>query len=292
MKRILTVIMLLILSVLLCFCGAKSENPVNSLDLAVSGDGGLETGPKAESAEVNEETSADTEELTSSPDTNAEDLPGIDESLPLSGIKICIDAGHGRFETKTYEAIGPGSSTTKAAFATGTAGSYQSEAEFNLKVAELLKTLLEEQGAEIYMTRTGEWAELSNIGRAQLANDNNCDIAVRIHADGSENTASHGISMLVPARNEFITDEYILTESTEAGEILLDAVLEKTGAKDLGIKPRSDLTGFNWSAVPSVLIECGFMTNPEEDARLADPAYQQLIAEGLTQGLITYFTDK
>ena len=57
--------------------------------------------------------------------------------------------------------------------------------------------------------------------------------------------------------------------------------MRATGARDLGLVERSDLTGFNWADVPVVLVETGFLTNPAEGARLRSAAYQQRIARGL-----------
>jgi N-acetylmuramoyl-L-alanine amidase len=62
------------------------------------------------------------------------------------------------------------------------------------------------------------------------------------------------------------------------------ALVRATGAKDLGLFQRSDLTGFNWADVPSILVETGFMSNPRESALLRSGAYQQKIARGLAAG--------
>ena len=53
-----------------------------------------------------------------------------------------------------------------------------------------------------------------------------------------------------------------------------------------GVIERSDLTGFNWSKVPVVLIEMGFLSNPEEDSLLNDSSYQEKIAQGLCNGIL------
>lgn len=300
-KRIFIFMLIFALGASLASCNGQEKNEsVNSLDggepVSYSSDteSGEESSEENASDEVNDTVSDATNiSVTDNDNDNETDPePETDSSLPLSGVRICVDAGHGRFTQGYQEAIGPGSAQTKPAFVSGTAGSYQSEAEFNLTVALMLQSFLEEQGATVFMTRTDENAALSNIGRAQLGNDNNCNIAVRIHADGSENTSRSGISMLVPAANEFITDQSLLRASYIAGETVLEAVIDKTGANDLGVIYRDDLTGFNWSTIPSILIECGFMTNPAEDARLADPEYQMLIAEGICQGLIEYFTQQ
>ncbi|MBE6685645.1 MAG: N-acetylmuramoyl-L-alanine amidase [Ruminococcaceae bacterium] len=236
-----------------------------------------------------EEKKDDKKEEASQSDEKDETPSAEVKNGKLAGLKICVDPGHGDFTESIKEPIAPGSSQMKAAFVSGTSGSYQTEAEFNLKVGLLLKEMLEAEGAIVYMTRTGSKAELSNVGRAELANDNGCDLAVRIHADGSENTSVSGISMLVPGAGLYITDTLLISESTAIGQAVLNAVLEKTGAENRGIIPRTDLTGFNWSTVPSILIECGFMSNPSDDAKLADPEYQKKIAEGILEGLIEYY---
>ena len=49
------------------------------------------------------------------------------------------------------------------------------------------------------------------------------------------------------------------------------------------------MTGFNWSKVPVVLLEMGFMTNPEEDAKMETDEYREKIVSGIVNGLIKYF---
>ena len=52
---------------------------------------------------------------------------------------------------------------------------------------------------------------------------------------------------------------------------------------------RDDLTGFNWSRVPTILVEAGFMSNPEEDLLLADEDYRRKLVEGMAKGITEYF---
>jgi N-acetylmuramoyl-L-alanine amidase len=73
-----------------------------------------------------------------------------------------------------------------------------------------------------------------------------------------------------------------------AARIVLRSVVNATGAPDLGLVPRSDLTGFNWADVPAILIETGFMTNPHERALLQSSAYQWKVARGLVAGTDAY----
>ena len=50
-------------------------------------------------------------------------------------------------------------------------------------------------------------------------------------------------------------------------------------------------SGLNWSTVPSILVEMGFMSNPEEDRLLCSEEYQTLLVQGMVSGLANYFTD-
>jgi len=66
-------------------------------------------------------------------------------------------------------------------------------------------------------------------------------------------------------------------------------MVASTGAKKRGVFLRDTYTMNNWSVVPCILVECGFMSNPEEDEKLNDPAYQDLLVEGMIEGIAEYF---
>ncbi len=66
---------------------------------------------------------------------------------------------------------------------------------------------------------------------------------------------------------------------------MVNAVAAQTGAKNRGTTERSDLTGFNWSEVPCVLLEMGFLSNPDEETAMMNPAYQDKIAAGVAEAL-------
>ena len=61
-----------------------------------------------------------------------------------------------------------------------------------------------------------------------------------------------------------------------------------TGAESDGIFKRDTYTGLNWSTVPCILVEMGFMSNPEEDMLLNDPDYQQKLVEGMVEGICNW----
>ena len=77
----------------------------------------------------------------------------------------------------------------------------------------------------------------------------------------------------------------IAGESKRCGQIVLDTLIKEFGMKDRGLVSRDDLTGFNWSRVPVILVEMGFLSNPEEDRLLSSSAYQDKLAKGLADGI-------
>lgn len=76
----------------------------------------------------------------------------------------------------------------------------------------------------------------------------------------------------------------------KAGECVLNATLAATGAKNKGIVQRSDLTGFNFAEVPTILIEMGFLSNLDEDALMLTDDYRQNLAQGMCNGILDYFS--
>ena len=78
-------------------------------------------------------------------------------------------------------------------------------------------------------------------------------------------------------------------ESEYLARCLLSALGSITGAHTQGVYRRDTYTGLNWSEVPCVLAELGYMTNPEEDEKTAQREYQLLLARGIALGLCAYF---
>ncbi|MFE5318697.1 N-acetylmuramoyl-L-alanine amidase [Paenibacillus sp. NPDC056579] len=202
---------------------------------------------------------------------------------------IYLDPGHQRKGNNELEPVAPGSKAMKPKVSGGTTGVSTGKPEYvlNLEVAVLLKQMLEEQGMEVLVTREEHDVDISNKQRAELANEASARLAVRLHADGNESPKAEGFSVLYP-HPSVIPDEAVQASSLKAAELIHDSLKESTGAKSRGIVPRQDLSGFNWSTVPVVLVEMGFMTNPAEDVRMSDPDYQRKLAEGMAQGIVAY----
>ena len=194
---------------------------------------------------------------------------------------ICLDPGHGTPPAigRQTEPIGPGSKTRKIKDGGGAPG----EAPVALAIALKTRALLQQDGLRVAMTRTGPTYTGGNIARATYCNNRGAALMIRIHADGSTDPSRHGMQMLYPAFHRGWTDD-IYSSSRRAAAIVQRSVIAATGAANLGLTPRSDLTGFNWANVPSILIETGFMSNPRERGLLQSAAYQFKVARGLAAG--------
>jgi N-acetylmuramoyl-L-alanine amidase len=194
---------------------------------------------------------------------------------------ICLDPGHGTVPAvgRQMEPIGPGSSVRKIKDGGGAPG----EAPVALAIAFKTRALLKRDGYRVAMTRTGTMYAGGNIARARFCNLRHAALMVRIHADGAQDRSLHGVKTLFPALRRGWTDD-IYTQSVRAARKVQAAVVRQTDALNLGLVPRSDLTGFNWADVPAILIETGFMTNPSEAHLLQTSAYQLKVARGIVAG--------
>ncbi|MDQ2967460.1 MAG: N-acetylmuramoyl-L-alanine amidase [Actinomycetota bacterium] len=198
---------------------------------------------------------------------------------------ICLDPGHGTLATvgRQTEPIGPGSSQLKIKDGGGTSG----EAPVALAIALRARTLLEQKGYRVAMTRTGRTFAGGNIDRARFCNLRQAALMIRIHADGATDSSLNGVKTLVPALRRGWTDDIYQPSLRAAGKVQA-AVIRQTGARNLRLAQRSDLTGFNWANVPAILVECGFMTNPAERRLLQSAPYQLKIARGLVAGTAAF----
>jgi N-acetylmuramoyl-L-alanine amidase len=206
----------------------------------------------------------------------------------LTAALICLDPGHGTPPAvgRQPEPIGPGSHVQKIK----DGGGAQGEPEIVLAIAQKTRTLLLRRGYRVAMTRTGptfHYGNGGNIARAEFCNRRHAALMLRIHADGSTNTSQHGVSTLYPAFHRGWTDD-IYSASLRAARLVQNATAAATGARDLGLSQRSDLTGFNWADVPSILVETGFVSNPAEERLLRSGSYQWKVARGFVAGVAAF----
>jgi N-acetylmuramoyl-L-alanine amidase len=221
-------------------------------------------------------------------------------SSPLDGMTISVDPGHNGGNFSDPEAIdrlvpAGANGTMKPCNTTGTATDDGSltEAQFNWDVAQDVVPRLERLGATVILTRHSN----DGVGpcvdeRAEIANHAHAAVALSIHADGNLSEGAHGFDVIHPSTVEMVAPEM-------AGPSLRLAQAERNALVAAGIPPanyvgregldeRSDLAGLNLAKVPAVLVELGNMREPEEAARLEDPAYRIELADALAAGIVSF----
>jgi N-acetylmuramoyl-L-alanine amidase len=221
-------------------------------------------------------------------------------------LTIALDPGHGGED--------PG--------AIGRGGSY--EKHVVLSIAKRLKEKLEQHpNMRVMLTRDADYFVPLNV-RVQKARKVQADLFVSIHADAFVQTTANGSSVFAlsekgasstaarwPANKENSADliggTNIKNHDRQLASVLLDlsttaqindslrlgnAVLKEIGGINRLHKGAVEQAGFavlKAPDIPSILIETAFISNPEEEARLNDDAYQDRMAEAVTQGIKKYF---
>jgi N-acetylmuramoyl-L-alanine amidase len=215
------------------------------------------------------------------------------KATPKTKWVVVIDPGHerGGQGDSSQEPIGPGSSKTKDKVASGASGpNGVPESLVNLQVSLKLRDMLAAKGVKVVMVRTTENVNISNSERAKIGNAAHANLVVRVHCDGVDGSI-HGFMTVIPDDNQW-THSW-LAASRKAGDDIQAAALRATGAADRGVQPPPvQMTGFNWSTVPSVIVEMGNMGNNAEDRNLSDPAYQGKLATGITNGVMAYLNGR
>lgn len=208
-------------------------------------------------------------------------------------LTVCIDAGHQRYGISEKEPNGPGSDVMKAKLTSGTRGvsTKTPEYQLNLDISLLLEQELLARGYNVVMIRRTNDCPLSNAERAQVANESGADIFIRIHANGSENASVSGALCCVPTRsNPYLTDE-VIGESIRLSRAVVDSFCSATGANNQGLMGTDTMTGINWCQIPVTIVEMGYMSNAQEDEKMADAAYRALMVQGIADGIDAYFEE-
>jgi N-acetylmuramoyl-L-alanine amidase len=255
------------------------------------------TAPTATTGSPSSATVAATPTTATTPTTAA---PATTAAQPLGGKVVVIDPGHngGNFEA-TAEINQQVNVLTeeKACDTTGAVASDgYTEASFNFDVALRTQALLEAEGANVFLTRT------SNTGvgpcvtvRAAIGNEDHANVAISIHADGGP-VDGRGFQILQPGA---IPDGYNNSILAPSHQLALDLQATFPAATGMppstyygvnGLATRTDLGGLNLSLVPKVFVECGNLQNAADLALLQSPAWRQLAAQGLANGITRFLT--
>ncbi|MBR4905282.1 MAG: N-acetylmuramoyl-L-alanine amidase [Clostridia bacterium] len=161
------------------------------------------------------------------------------------------------------------------------------ESDLNLLIGERVARALEDRGCFVLRTRTDADA-LADTKRDDMAYrgailcTEGADCTVSIHMNKFDDRSVKGPMCYYQA-------------GAEEGKALADCVIGAV-CLSLGRDPRLANPGNNFvtrlPAVPSVLVECGFLSNPEDEQNLQDPDYQQKLADGIAEGVINYLQNK
>ena len=214
------------------------------------------------------------------------------EEHQIRGI-VAIDPGHqgSWVDMSESEPNAPGSDIMKMKATTGTQGRFTgiNEYELNLDISMMLAQELEKRGYQTVLTRTDNDTAISNAERAVLANESGADFMIRIHANGSEDAGVNGALAMAPgADNPYVGNLSDL--STELARDILDAYCNATGMVNQGVLSENTMTGINWSQIPVMILEMGFMTNELDDTRMADATFREQMVRGIADGVDIYYT--
>ena len=196
--------------------------------------------------------------------------------LPVSGKTIVLDAGHGIPDEGAQSSNG----TT--------------EAQTNLKITLKVQNLLEQSGCTVILTRSDENAiydidsktlkqkKISDIhNRVKIGNESSADIFVSIHLNKIPQSQYDGWQTFYKSGNE---QGKKLSESIQ---VSLNESIEKENKRVA--KTIDNVYIVKHVEIPTTIVECGFLSNPEEEKKLLEDDYQNRLAWGIYNGIINYF---
>ena len=190
---------------------------------------------------------------------------GADPAVPT----IVIDPGHGGTDRGARGRI-----------------PYCEEKKICLQTARLVKQYLDQLGYHVVMTRTSD-AFISLPGRVEIANQSACNIFVSIHFNSSSSPLAQGIEVFFSEAGEKTRSK----SSKKLADSILSRVIRRTSASSRGVK-RGNFYVIRETNMPSVLVEGGFISNPEERSFLKSRDYQEKIARGIADGIDSYFKQR
>lgn len=162
------------------------------------------------------------------------------------------------------------------------------EKDINLQIAQRVKALLEEKGVKVVMTREDDSTLAKETdtnkkvqdmkARVELINNTVPDIAVSIHQNSYQDASIHGAQVFYYTHSD---------EGKKAATIMQKKLFAVD--KDNHRQAKEDNTYYllKRTEVPTIIVECGFLSNPEEADKLVTEDYQQQIAEAIAQGITT-----
>lgn len=161
---------------------------------------------------------------------------------------------------------------------------YCEEKKICLQTARLVKKYLDQLGYHVVMTRTTD-AFIPLPKRVEIAQQACCAAFVSVHYNSSRNETAHGIEVFFcPSKEEKARG----TASKKLAESVLNRVIRRTSAQSRGVKT-GNFYVIRETSMPAILVEGGFLSNPEERSQLKTHDYQEKIARGIADGVDQYF---
>jgi N-acetylmuramoyl-L-alanine amidase len=210
-------------------------------------------------------------------------------AFPTNGV-IVIDPGHGGSNSGTHSVLDG-----------------RLEKEFTLDLALRLKPLLEAEGWKVFLTRT-EDTDVSLPERVERAQVNRADLFISLHFNsGAPDTTQAGLEtycMTPTGEPSTITrnfadpwDENLPNNAFDPENLQLavrihSALQHGTGMQDRGVRRARFIGVLRGQSRPAILIEAGYLSNPDEATRIETPAYRQKLAEVLAAALKPKDEDK
>lgn len=176
----------------------------------------------------------------------------------------------------------------------GTSNNGISEAEINLKIAQKVQSLIETSGGNVILTRSDENAiydidsktlkekKISDIhNRVKIGNESSADIFVSIHLNKIPQQQYYGWQCFYKTGSE---------ESIKLAKKLQENLNKSIQKENKRVAMKLDTVYImKHVEIPISIVECGFLSNQEEEKQLLDDSYQNRLAWGIYNGIINYF---
>lgn len=187
-------------------------------------------------------------------------------ALPANCKSIIVDAGHGGWDP-------------------GKVSGELEEKEINLKISEKLSAYLEQGGCIVTRTRTDDTALGSSKRadlkeRVNLSSDNDADMLISIHQNYFPKASVKGAQVFYYSKSE---------ESKRLAEYIQQRLKELDGTNTRVAKANGEYYILKKSEIPAVIVECGFLSNPDEKNKLTDDNYQAAVAWAVYLGVTDYY---